>query len=231
MSTASGANAQAAGRSGSQESTSNAQAAASGSQGNNQISDPQQATPQHSPAEEETVSLEHAKKIRQENASLRDRIAQIEDAQKQAELAQLSEHEKLQKSYADLQEKYASLEVERQNWRLADAIARHAPALGLIDPDAARLMLLNGGELEQDKDGDYTNVEKLLEKLVVAKPYLVAANNAPRANFPTSGGATNPGRSAAPAAQQPAAPSAKDMYKRHREGGGLGNSNLWKRNP
>lgn len=227
MSTASGANAQAAGRGGSQESTSNAQAAASGSQGNNQISDPQ-ADPQHSPAEEEHVSLEHVKKVRQENATLRDRLAQVETAQKEAELAKLGELEKTQKLFSDLQEKYATLEADHLNLRLSTQVAKAAQALGFIDYEDAYKMLLTGGELEADKDGTYVNVEKLLEKLAAAKPYLLAGNQPRSVISPTSGGATNPGRSAAPAAQPASRPTGNEMYKQHKERGGLQDPNLWK---
>ena len=220
-----------AGGSSAVETTSNPPAGASGSQGqNNQISDPQ-GSAQHSQAEEEHISPDVARELKREAKALRDRNKALEEAAKVAADAQLSEQERLQKAHSDLQERYAALESERQNWRLADAIARHAPTLNLIDPDTARVLLLTGGELETDSDGNYTNVEKLLEKLVAAKPYLIANGQTPRPFVPTSGGATNPARSGAPIVPQQKPVDTKELYQRHKQSGGLANPNLWKKNP
>lgn len=176
----------------------------------------------------ENMSLDEAKKLRAESSSLRKRLAELEAAQQAAENAKLSETEKLQKQHAQLQEQNASLLIELQSARLIQEIARHAPALNLIDPDAARLMLQAGGELDADERGNYTNVAKLLEKLIAEKPYLVASNVMRPPAPPSSGGATNPGRSVLPTGT-PAPTDPKAAYQAHKRGGGLANPALWKR--
>lgn len=191
------------------------------------------ATPQAGgaidPALSDAMTLEEAKKLRQEHNSLRRRLAEYEQAAQAAADAQLSETEKLTKQLASLQEQNAALQVEQQQWRLAREIARHAPSLNLIDPDAASLMLQAGGELAYDDGGNPTNVEKLLQKLIAEKPYLVSSNVRMPPPPPTSGGATNPGRSAVPAAQPQPQPSARELYDRHKARQGLGDPSLWKR--
>lgn len=178
------------------------------------------------------ISLDEAKKLRAEAASLRKRIAEYDAAQQAAADAQLSETQKLQKQHAQLQEQNAALLIELQQARLVREVATHAAALNIIDPDAAMLMLQAGGELTQDPDsGQYTNVAKLLEKLIADKPYLIASNVRPMTPAPSSGGATNPGRSVSPAGAPQPTNDPKAAYKAHRQGGGLANPALWKRNP
>lgn len=167
--------------------------------------------------------------LRRENAAHRTRLKAFEDAQAAAEMASLSETEKLKKQYEQAQQQLAELQIEQQQYRLAREIARHAPSLNLIDPDAAALMLTAGGELDYDAEGKPTNVAKLLEKLVAEKPYLVASNVRPPAAPPSSGGATNPGRPGAgapPAGQQQSAADPKALYKNRK---GLSSPDLWKR--
>lgn len=166
--------------------------------------------------------------LRKENAGHRTRLKAFEDAQAAAEMASLSETEKLKKQYEQAQQQLAELQIEQQQYRLAREIAKHAPSLNLIDPDAAALMLTAGGELDYDAEGKPTNVAKLLEKLVAEKPYLVASNVRPPAAPPSSGGATNPGRPGAgapPTGQQPPA-DPKALYKNRK---GLSSPDLWKR--
>lgn len=188
-----------------------------------------QADPSQSPGSDQnqSMSLEEAKKLRAESASLRKRIAEFEAAQKAADDAKLSDQQRLEKQLATYQEQLAALQIEQQTYRLAREIAKHAPSLNLIDPDAALLMLQAGGEVDCDDAGHPTNVAKLLEKLVAEKPYLIASNVTRPPAPPSSGGATHPARSAAP---PPAPPKVdpKEAYKRHQERGGLTNPAIWK---
>lgn len=178
-----------------------------------------------------TFTLEEAQRmiseLRRENASHRTKLKQFEDVQAAAELAKLSETEKLQRQYDQAQQQLAELQIEQQQYRLAREIARHAPSLNLIDPDAAALMLTASGEIEYDAEGKPTNVAKLLEKLVAEKPYLVASNVRSPIGLPSSGGATNPPRGGLAAGQQnQPRPDPKDVYKNRK---GLADPTLWKR--
>jgi hypothetical protein len=200
---------------------------------------PQQGTPPPSPepgdgspsTQAPNVNNPEAKKYADEAAAaraelkkLQGRIAQFEQAQKQAELDKLGDLEKAHKQLDEYKAKVADLEIEQQQYRLAREITRLAPKLGLVDPDLAMLALQNGGELETDDRGNYTNVERLLEKLVADRPYLLSGNgNQPKAP-PQSGGATNPGRGQTPTANQPR-PDAKTAYQQRRA---LSDKSLWK---
>ncbi|MGZ6375506.1 MAG: phage scaffolding protein [Ktedonobacterales bacterium] len=205
-------------------------------------SDPQTQTQQSSPTTPApgesgtatTIPNPEAKKYADEAAAerkarkaLEAKLAQIDEERKQAELAKLGETERLQKQYEALQQQHAAAQLELQSTRLLQEIARHAPSLNLVDPDAAQALLERGGELDYDDRGNPTNVAKLLEQLVAAKPWLVASNVTRPPAPPSSGGATNPGRSAlaaTPTAQPKIDP--KEAYKNRR---GLANPVLWKR--
>ena len=202
-------------------------------------SNPPTPAPGAESGNESTVANPAAKRYADEAAAerkqrkeLEAKLAKFEEAQKQAELAKLGDLERTQKQLAEAQERLASYEVERQQFRLMQAVGKAAAQLNLIDPDAAMLMLQAGGEVEYDSDGQPANVQKLLEKLVAAKPYLVTAQSAngqkPVVQPPSSGGATNPARGGQSGAQPPTGPSAKpaDLYKQRK---GLANPNIWKR--
>jgi hypothetical protein len=183
---------------------------------------------QHSQAEEEgALSADRARELKREAQALRKRLAEYEAAQQASDLAKLDEVERYKKLYETAQQEKATYEIELQQNRLFREIAKHAGSLNLVDPDAAAMFLNSGGELETDDKGNYTNVQLLLEKLVSAKPYLVAQQGSPtRPNFPSSGGATNPPRSGIPAAPAAPRPSAADLYKNRR---GLSDPNLWQK--
>lgn len=190
-------------------------------------------TPAPGDAGTTTVSNPEAKKYADEAAAerkarkaLEAKLAQYEAAQQAAELAKLGETERLQKQYEALQQQHAAAQLELQSTRLLREISKHGPALNLVDTETAQVLLEARGELDYDDRGNPTNVAKLLEKLVAEKPHLVATNVRPGVPVPSSGGATNPGRTAAtqPVAQPKTDP--KDAYKNRR---GLANPALWKR--
>jgi hypothetical protein len=230
MAESDGANPQAGGRSGSKETSSNPQAGASESQGNNSI-DSQQGDSQHPQAgEENTLPPDRIREIMRENQALRKAAKERETADQAKELASLDELSRTQKQLESEQVRNADLLIKLQSKALSEELMEHGPALGITDFGLARKALLTEAGLETDEDGNYTNFKKVLEKLVSEHPSLVA-NTLPRpAPSPTSGGATNPGRSSVSPAQ-PAPPTAKELYERHRQSGGMANPGLWKRNP
>jgi hypothetical protein len=186
------------------------------------------SSPYPQAGEEGTLSADQVREIKREAQALRKRLAEYEAAAQASDLAKLDEVERYKKLYEGAQQQNAAYEIELQQSRLYKEIAKHAPSLNLVDPDAAAMFLNSGGELDTDDKGNFTNVQALLEKLVSSKPYLVAQQGTSinRPNIPSSGGATNPSRSGIPAA--PAAPqrTAAEVYKARQ---GLGNPNLWKK--
>jgi hypothetical protein len=138
---------------------------------------------------DQPMSLEEARKLRRENAALRKRTKDFEDADEAARTAQLSELDKLKKQLADKDSEHGAYRQAMQERLLHQTIATEASKLGVIDPaDAAKL--LDWAELEFDENGVPTNTAKLLAALVKSKPYLV------RGTTPlSSGGPTNPPRS------------------------------------
>ena len=142
---------------------------------------------------ETALSLEDAKKLRSEAATLRKRLKEFEDAKAAAEAASLTDIEKLQKQHETV-----SKQAEAYRGKIAQmAIQLEAQKLGIVDPEVAATLV--AGKLEFDADGSPNNVEPLLRDLVKAKPYLVAqaqqGSQQPATPPVTAGGATNPSRS------------------------------------
>lgn len=125
--------------------------------------------------------------MRKENATNRARLKAFEDAQAAADAAKLSDIEKATKAREAAEASAAAYHV-----RLASLLVeREAAKLGIIDPELAALAIQ--GKLTIDKDGNPENAAELLQALVKEKPYLVGSSQPQRV---TSGGATNPGKSA-----------------------------------
>ena len=141
--------------------------------------------------------------LRRENASYRTRQKAIEDAQAAADLAKLGDLEKAQKQAADAQKQIETYKQELVNSRVREA----AITKGIIDPEIAALALKD--KLEYGDDGMPTNLEKALDDLVKAKPYLLtqadSAAQTASTNRPPTTPANNPGRSqiVQPGQQQP----------------------------
>jgi len=115
---------------------------------------------------ETPISLEEAKKLRSESANMRKRLKAYEDAEEQAKTAALSEVEKANKRATELEQKYEAA----QKQLVATHVKLAAQSKGIIDPDLAALAIES--QLEYGNDGLPTNLDKLLEDLVKAKPYL-----------------------------------------------------------
>lgn len=123
---------------------------------------------------------------RKEAAEYRRKLREFELAQADAEAAKLSEAEKLKKQVADLSAKLTAAEQERQERTLRAAVEKAAAKLGIVDADAAYL-LLDKSALAVDEAGKVSGAEQAISALVQARPWLVQA-------APTS--AANPARGA-----------------------------------
>jgi hypothetical protein len=134
--------------------------------------------------------------LRKENASNRIKLKAVEDAEAARQLAALSDAEKLQK-----RAEQAEKQIQQYKKELVNAQVRLAAKdKGIIDPDMAALALHD--KLEFDDDGMPSNLDKALDDLIKAKPYLVPkADEAPpespaqTANRAPTVPAMNPGRS------------------------------------
>jgi len=149
--------------------------------------------------EQESISLDEARKLRREAQELRRRIKAYDDAQAQAEAAKLSETERQAKELADSIQRNEDLAAELMEAHIHQDIARLASKFNfIISPDLIA-RLLDFADVEWDEDtGRPTNIEKLLEKLAKASPDLVKAEQAPtqpQARFAPATPAMNPSRS------------------------------------
>ena len=157
--------------------------------GNQTTPDPQAGDGQ------EPISLDAAKKLRQEAQALRQRLKAYEDAEKAAADAQLSEKQRLEKQLAEAEKKHEQATKAAQQRLIGAEVKLQAQTLGIVSPDAAA-KLLDASEIEVDDDGNPKNLDALLKKLIKTYPFLVSgqqqgqqANGTPR--LP----AMNPGRS------------------------------------
>jgi hypothetical protein len=150
----------------------------------------------------DTISLDEAKKLRQEANALRKRLKAFEDAEAKAAVDKLSEKERLEKQIADLQKAHDAAIKQSQETRISAEIRLQAQSLG-IAPDLAEKLIDRAAIL--DDEGNPTNVGDALKALAKTYPMLVS-KSAPAA-APTGGGATNPSKS-----QSSTPPALSDDY-------------------
>lgn len=149
----------------------------------------------------EQMSLDEAKKLRQEHNALRKRLAEFEAAQKAADDAKLSETEKLAKRAEKAEADHKAALTELQEYRLRFTALDTGTEIGLTTPKAvdAALKLMDRAALEFDESGKPTNLPKVLKATVAEYPFLAANGStqqpAQAGQRPpsSSGGATNPG--------------------------------------
>jgi len=114
---------------------------------------------------------------------LKDRAAKADEL----EQAQLTEQEKLEARAVEAERKVASATEQIASAMIASEVKVRASQMGIIDPDAA-LLLVNRANIRYTEDEGVTGVEVALTQLVEDKPYLKGspANRAPNLN-PQSG--------------------------------------------
>jgi hypothetical protein len=93
------------------------------------------------------------------------------------EAANQSELEKAQARAEAAEKRAATIETEARETRLRSAIIAEAakPGRNVVDPDAA-IALLDRSTLQIDDSGMPTNVAEAMDKLLEARPYLVASS-------------------------------------------------------
>lgn len=167
-------------------------------------SDPQPqagTTPQTEPqAGDSPISLDEAKKLRQEANSLRQRLRSAEakakefdDFKAQQDQQNQSELEKTQKRAADAEKARDEALRAQQELRMSNAVTLAAGRLNFNDPDDGMRYIKTA-----DLEDDLSNVGDLLKQVLKERPYLAAGKGQA---VQTSGGATNPSRSQSTAPQ------------------------------
>lgn len=119
---------------------------------------------------QESISLEEAKKLRSESASLRKRLKELEDQAKKSQDASLSELERAQKSATEAIARATELESALRAERIRVAVGKAASKLGL-DPELAS-ELVREGMIDMGDDGIPKNTETVLQGLVKKWPQL-----------------------------------------------------------
>ena len=180
--------------------------------------DPADTSPQAGESHnQDTISLDEARKLRSEAANLRKRekevLAQLkayQDKEQQTKDAELSELDLSKKQLAQLQEQHEQLAAELYEARVFQDVGRLASKFNfMISSDTvARMLMLDEDKIEFE-NGKPTNIEKLLDALAKREPDLVRKPQAPSEQQPGNQQqqrpqppqvpAMNPGRAAIPA--------------------------------
>lgn len=145
------------------------------------------STPAEGESEQQSISLDEAKKLRSEANSLRRRLKELEDAKKADDDAKLSEQERVAKKATDLEQRLAESDRLLRERTVRYATVASAARLGFADPEDA-IRLIDADAIEFDDAGDARNVGDLLGALAKAKPYLLAGAK-PAVSFDTGNGA------------------------------------------
>lgn len=165
-------------------------------------------------AEKDIQELKAAlKRANSEAASHRHKAKELDDLKSKLEADKLTETEKLQKRLSELQNQYDTATRQSQEQIIKYSVRLSAAKLGVVDPDDAA-KLLDWSELDYDESGNPTNVDKLLKKLVEAKPWMLQQQKQV-ANV----GATNPSRSqssTSPLSWAVISAMTRDEYERRR---------------
>ena len=115
--------------------------------------------------------------------------AQVDAEKLTTEQKQELTRQNLEKQLADLQKEKEIATRQTQELRVTNEVFKHGQRLNIIDLDAA-VKLLDSSQIEYDESGQPINIEALLKTLVKDRTWLVSKQQQ------TSGGATNPSRSA-----------------------------------
>lgn len=132
------------------------------------------------------------KTANKEAAKHRKDAGELRAYKSETEAAKLSEQERREQALADVQAKLAAAETDRQQERISSAIAIQAAQMGINPSLASRLV--DATTLEFDDNGKPINVKEVLTAAVKEFGIQPSVNGTTRAA--TSGGATNPPRSA-----------------------------------
>lgn len=140
---------------------------------------------------DESIANPEAKRYADEAAAHRKRVRELEAKLKEFEDSKLSDQQRIEKQLAELQQQHSEYQTASQQRILKALVRAEATDLGINPSLAARLVDL--ADIEFDDDGEPKNLRKLLKS--AAEQFGLSAQPAKPAV--SSGGATNPAKSAA----------------------------------
>jgi hypothetical protein len=140
-------------------------------------------------AKSSELTPETARKLQSENRAMRRRVEELENAAKEAENAKLDETERLRRKVAEQEQALTAAQAERRELVTRSAVERAARQLNIVDEDAA-YRLLDADAITYGEDGQPTNVDAALKKLISQRPFLVSQPPTPTPPAPVPVGAT-----------------------------------------
>lgn len=120
----------------------------------------------------ESISLEEAKKLRSEAASLRKRLKAFEESEAKRSDSEKSEAQRAADRLAALEAELNTERSARRSLLVQSTAAATARKLGFKNPDLAQ-RLISANDVEFGDDGTPTNVERLLADAAKEFPDLV----------------------------------------------------------
>ena len=106
------------------------------------------------------------------------------------EQEKLTDTEKMEARAVEAERKVADAQQQIASAMIASEVKVRASAMGIVDPDAA-FLLLDRTNVRYDADGGVSGVDDALTNLIEAKPYLRSNNRTPNIN-PESGQPVTP---------------------------------------
>jgi len=162
---------------------------------------PAQAASEAGENQPESISLEEAKKLRSEANSLRRRLKELEEADRQRAEADLTETQRLQKRLDELEAERERLATAQQEQAIRMATVTAAARQGFANPELA-FRLIDRSAVEMDEAGEPRNIPALLAALLKAEPYLAGAATRPTGSADGGARGTPSTRDQAAAAEQ-----------------------------
>ena len=114
-------------------------------------------------------------------SDLKTRAARADELEQE----KLTDTEKMEARAVEAERKVADAQQQIASAMIASEVKIRASAMGIVDPDAA-FLLLDRTNVRYDADGGVSGVDDALTNLIEAKPYLRSNNRTPNIN-PESG--------------------------------------------
>jgi len=119
-------------------------------------------------------------------SDLKTRAARADELEQE----KLTDTEKMEARAVEAERKVADAQQQIASAMIASEVKIRASAMGIVDPDAA-FVLLDRTNVRYDADGGVSGVDDALTNLIEAKPYLRSNNRTPNIN-PESGQPVTP---------------------------------------
>ena len=149
--------------------------------------EPSNTPVQFTPEQQTQINRMQAQTKRETRAQFADYSDLKTRAARADELEQekLTDTEKMEARAVEAERKVADAQQQIASAMIASEVKIRASAMGIVDPDAA-FLLLDRTNVRYDADGGVSGVDDALTNLIEAKPYLRSNNRTPNIN-PESG--------------------------------------------